>query len=83
MFSMLVAEFPTVHHLQKVSCVIANMTFSTAMATQSNVMALILLTLIAKNVLVVQHGNVVVMKAGMVIAMDMICKLTIRIPHLI
>ena len=74
---MLVAKFPS--HLQKVTCVGANMTFSPAMATRSNVMALIIQTLIAKHVLVVQQGNVVGMKAGMVIAMHMICKPTIRL----
>ena len=74
---MLVAKFPS--HLQKVTCVGANMTFGAAMATRWNVMALIIQTLIAKHVLVVQQGNVVGMKAGMVIAMHMICKPTRRL----
>ena len=40
------------------------------MVRRFDVMALIVLTLMVKNVLVVHHAHVVAKKAGMVIAMD-------------
>ena len=52
------------HHLQKVTCVIATITFSTAVAPWFHVLSLkIMIALVA------QHANVVAKKAGLVIAM--------------
>ena len=54
------------HHLQKVTCVIATITFSTAVAPWFHVLSLkIMIALVA------QHANVVAKKAGLVIAMVM------------
>ena len=54
------------NHLQKVTCVIATITFSTALAPRFLVM-----TLIVMNAPVAHHANVVAKKALRVIAMDM------------
>ena len=54
------------HHLQKVTCVIATITFSTAVAPWFHVLSLkIMIALVA------QDANVVAKKAGLVIAMVM------------
>ena len=52
------------HHLQKVTCVIATITFSTAVAPWFHVLSQKIMI-----ALVVQNANVVAKKAGLVIAM--------------